>query len=108
MALVTHDDLLVCTDCVQLIANAEGTTDLAERVARRWPDAHLVLAGDLDTEAEFSHRTCDGCGDTLAGDRFPAAGLETNCALFKRLDRAFGTDTRSPLHHDNRCTACRR
>ena len=101
------DDLVICTDCVQLIANAEGTDDLADRVARRWPDTHLVVAGGPETEAEFSRRACDACGSTLAGDRYPAAGFETTCALFKRLDRKFGTDTRSPLHHGNRCTACR-
>lgn len=26
------------------------------------------------------------------------------CSYYKQLDRAFGTDKRSPLHHDNRCT----
>lgn len=27
--------------------------------------------------------------------------------LFLRLDAEYGTDKRSPLHHDNRCTYCR-
>lgn len=25
------------------------------------------------------------------------------CELFHRLDKKYGTITRSPLHHDNRC-----
>lgn len=28
----------------------------------------------------------------------------TTCEGFKALDKKFGTDPRSPLHHDNRCT----
>lgn len=31
---------------------------------------------------------------------------EQVCAEFKRLDAKFGTDARSPLHHDNRCKDC--
>lgn len=27
------------------------------------------------------------------------------CAHFRRLDAKYDTDRRSPLHHDNRCTA---
>lgn len=26
------------------------------------------------------------------------------CEGFRRLDAEYGTDPRSPLHHDNRCT----
>lgn len=29
--------------------------------------------------------------------------LKQACAEYKRLDEKFGTDDRSPLHHDNRC-----
>jgi hypothetical protein len=28
------------------------------------------------------------------------------CAEYKRLDAKYGTDARSPLHHDQRCPAC--
>lgn len=27
------------------------------------------------------------------------------CDYFIELDKVFGTDKRSPLHHDNRCSA---
>lgn len=32
---------------------------------------------------------------------------DSTCELYRALDAKFGTDSRSPLHHDNRCEACR-
>lgn len=32
--------------------------------------------------------------------------VEADCDFFKRMDAQYGTDTRSPLHHDNRCREC--
>ncbi|AEJ93428.1 hypothetical protein FGG33_gp08 [Mycobacterium phage Benedict] len=28
-----------------------------------------------------------------------------SCEYWRQMDKKFGTDKRSPLHHDNRCTA---
>lgn len=76
MATVTHD-LDVCTVCVHLIANGEfdDGTDAAEKCSARqvkiWgPLAVAMVLGDDDEW--FSYRSCDGCGDQLAGDRFHA------------------------------------
>ena len=33
--------------------------------------------------------------------------MEKECARWKLLDSIYGTDKRSPLHHDNRCELCR-
>ena len=30
------------------------------------------------------------------------------CPRLRTLDATFGTDPRSPLHHDNRCQDCRK
>ena len=34
--------------------------------------------------------------------------LVERCSNYKRMDRQYGTDSRSPLHHDRRCVIHRR
>lgn len=80
MARVIADELEVCEDCAQSIANGEGTDELSRRQVALWgADAWgLVLAcgdEDEDTCPTFSTRPCDGCGSTLAGSRHLAAVL---------------------------------
>lgn len=83
MAEIIADELKVCVDCAQIIANGEidDGTDRGQIVAdlqvQIWgADAFgLVLSGDLDEEPHFSWSSCDGCGSTLGGDRFDAAVL---------------------------------
>lgn len=80
---VIADDLLVCTDCTLLIANGETgngieTDELvaAAQVAIWGDDAiGLTLNCPEDCDGRFSSRSCDGCGDPLAGDRHPAVVL---------------------------------
>jgi hypothetical protein len=70
-------DLSVCIVCVHLIANGEydDGTDAAdvcgEGQQRIWGDdaAHMALG---DNDFGFSWSPCEGCGESLAGDRFYA------------------------------------
>ncbi|WAL67128.1 hypothetical protein ORV05_04890 [Amycolatopsis cynarae] len=86
-------ELSVCTVCIHLIANGEfdDGTDAAEKCAegqaKIWGEnaIHLVAGGHVEdcdgsepcgcTEPWFSWSSCDGCGETLGGDRFHAAAL---------------------------------
>lgn len=78
---VVADDLRVCSDCAQVIANGEisdgtdrGDRTAAAQVAVWGADAiGLVLAGTDDGPDPFSTAPCDGCGSTLAGERWDAA-----------------------------------
>jgi hypothetical protein len=72
MVEITHDEIEVCTDCAQLVANDEATPEHRAAVARQWPTGHLVLSGGEEEDACFSSRPCDGCGSQLGGDRMPA------------------------------------
>lgn len=73
-------EITVCTVCVHLIANGEyddGTTaaeDCARGQVTTWGDdaRHLFLGEGYDG---FAHTPCEGCGDTLAGHRFPAVAM---------------------------------
>ncbi len=79
-------ELSGCMNCVQLLANGEFPPDntpeqdaaLEVAIEMQWPSAewHVVVAGDENSENEFSWRPCDVCGSTLGGDRYP-------CAAFK-------------------------
>lgn len=83
MATVTCE-IVVCGDCLLLIANGELTdsdgNDIAEahaaKITALWGDEkgswHLVPACDENCDGEFSSSQCDGCGSTLGGDRHKA------------------------------------
>lgn len=77
--IVFADNLVVCTDCAILIANAEGTEALAAAQVEQWGEhaTGLVLAGCEPCD-DFSTRHCDGCGNTDAGERHAAAVLTSN------------------------------
>lgn len=76
--------LTICTDCVMLLANDEGTDQLRVQIAALWGNTQITLgclteqcvdAGyhaypcTEETEPWFDNGACDGCGDHLAGDR---------------------------------------
>ena len=81
MPTITHR-LLICDDCVQIIANAatsaetdsESTDIAAEALAKNWPGANIVISGTDSEEdrIDFGTSPCDGCDTTLAGGRTPA------------------------------------
>lgn len=74
-------ELDVCTVCIHLIANGEFNdgTDEAERkgagLESNWAGWRLVPGFLPEEDSRFSHLSCQGCGDTLAGDRFQAYAL---------------------------------
>jgi hypothetical protein len=88
MAVITHDNLSVCTDCTMMIANGElGQGDEAAEAVHvaamvtLWGEGSagvmsLVLNCDDDCEGHFSWQRCDGCGSTLGGDRHPAVKFD--------------------------------
>lgn len=80
MATITHK-LLICDDCVQVIAHAatsedtgsENTDTAADALAKNWPGVNVVVASTSDDDyEEFSPAPCGGCDTTLAGGRTPA------------------------------------
>jgi hypothetical protein len=66
-----------CTDCVMWLANGELPPDESdwapEAVERNWPDHHLCVAGDENSEEYFSWSPCEVCGSRLGGNRYPCA-----------------------------------
>jgi hypothetical protein len=82
MATVDADNLEFCVDCVQAIANGEGTDAHTEAMVAIWgagPNGVIGLVLDLPIDEDFapwfSWSRCDGCGSTLGGDRYPGAHL---------------------------------
>lgn len=87
---IKYDDLLVCDDCAQILANGDlGGTDCEHGNAEthmavmftHWGEMTqaMVLACDEEGRGscrDFSIVPCDGCGSALAGARHPAAVLE--------------------------------
>ena len=80
MATITHN-LMVCDDCVQILANAatsedtgSETTDIAaEALAQNWPGVSVVLSStDEEDRVDFGTSPCEGCGSRDAGGRSPA------------------------------------
>ena len=77
MAKFDTTELSVCVVCIHLIANGEYNDgeDTAEKCSQRqqlvWGDRvrYLTYSGEY---LGFSWSWCDGCEDTLGGDRFRA------------------------------------
>ena len=87
MAVIVGYELSICTDCAQLSANGthghcvdccedgivcEERMRTIKGISRIWGNNRLVVTGE---EFSFSHRTCDGCGSILAGDRIDAVAM---------------------------------
>ena len=66
-----------CTDCVMYLANGELPEDAngwsADAVDRKWEGYNICVAGDENSEESFSWRSCEVCGSTLGGNRYPCA-----------------------------------
>jgi hypothetical protein len=101
MANIHRDDLSVCDDCVQMIANGDGEEALALKIAKRWPDMHLVVGDDRD---EFSNRRCDGCGSNPGGSRHSVVALceHPECAE----DAPHCPDCDAPVASPGLCGTC--
>jgi hypothetical protein len=77
---VIADNLWVCVDCIQFIANGELPDDSKRSTAiiagheRELPAIWVNGGSELPTDQrEFSWRPCACCGSKLGGDRYPAA-----------------------------------
>lgn len=84
MATITHK-LLICDDCVQVIAHAatsedtgsENTDTAADALAKNWPGVSLVISGaDKEDRVDFAIAPCGGCDTTLPGGRTPAVAFD--------------------------------
>lgn len=90
MATFDITELSVCTVCIHLLANGEydDGTDAAEIAAagmqRIWGADTVHLVPGVGCLGHCSS-DCDGCGDTLAGDRFEAAAL-IPVPVFEQID----------------------
>lgn len=70
-------DLEVCTNCLFSLANGPETDEDLEAVKgmlENWPGYDL-FPGDLE-DPHFSPWDCEGCGNTLGGDRHQAWALK--------------------------------
>ena len=67
--------------------------------------------GDIPAPADFIGTVTDGQFVWHIFDGGPKTTPFTEdewCKHYKELDTKYGTDPRSPLHHDNRCDKCKR
>jgi hypothetical protein len=68
--------LSVCRDCVAFLSFGIADEDHAVRVEVLWPDAwQLSCDFEPDSYDEFSVRSCDCCGSTMAGERSPVTAF---------------------------------
>jgi hypothetical protein len=74
----TITSIMVCQDCIMVIANDEGTVEHKDRMGVHMVEMHetvlsaVVPGDDVDT---FSKDNCEGCGSDLAGYRHEAVIL---------------------------------
>lgn len=85
MALSHDYDVLLCTCCVLLLASDE-TCQCGDGHADRLLstlDRHVATGGSVvppsSGEPHFSTLACDGCGETLHGDRWETPVLVPIC-----------------------------
>lgn len=75
---IIKDDLWLCTDCLMVACNGDTSgiegEDRVKEVEAGLEALGPGLVPDFDSETEegmeeFSHRSCDGCGEWRAGSR---------------------------------------
>jgi hypothetical protein len=67
--------LSVCVECLLVLASGVETAEqqrAADGMAARWSGFILAHACPPECEGWFSHRSCEGCGDPLSGERHEA------------------------------------
>jgi hypothetical protein len=72
MTVKIHSVILVCQDCLHVLANGEcgeRPADLPEPLAI-WKDDHSVHLSPDAVEHGYMTRACQGCGDWRHGDRY--------------------------------------
>lgn len=69
-------ELEVCEDCIQVLANGVedvATSEAALNMEDHW-EGYDLFPGNVDHG--FSYNQCDGCGSSLAGDRYQAWAIK--------------------------------
>lgn len=78
-------DLLICVDCMMLLANGEPnpewseaeTEDHLRAMEEVYPfEQWVVVPGDAEKDHEFSWSSCDLCSSPLGGTRMHAVAWE--------------------------------
>ncbi|MBF7052256.1 hypothetical protein IOC61_02865 [Halomonas sp. KAO] len=84
MATIVDDHVMVCADCLMIIANDDATgldyfldeenaavreRNVRDSIAAVQRDGDYLVAGDSEQDEVFSTSPCDCCNSTLAGSR---------------------------------------
>jgi len=78
----TITDLLICDSCLVACDGVPEQADdiaAAQKLAERWPGYMITGCCDPDGDcAGFSWSACEGCGESLGGQRHLAAAISTD------------------------------
>ena len=69
----------ICADCLYTEANGWCERDTGRPLPDPVPLSHLdgyLIGWSADLEPHFSWRDCEGCGNTLGGDRYEVTIVE--------------------------------
>lgn len=78
-------DLLICVDCMMLLANGEPNPEWSEAETEAHigemdfnfpPEQWVVVPGDSEKDHDFSWSQCELCGSRLGGTRMHAVAWE--------------------------------
>ncbi len=83
--MFVENEMMVCSDCLMLIANGDTPPELSEEKTEEWlaqiakhygEDQSGVCCGDSEKNEEFSWSGCDFCGSNLGGARHHCVELK--------------------------------
>jgi len=84
MATIVDDRVMVCDDCLMIIANDDATgldhfldeesaaareREVRHSIAAAQRDGNTLVVGDNEQDEDLSTASCDCCNTTLAGSR---------------------------------------
>lgn len=101
---VRVESLLVCVDCLQIIAGNEcdaptSETLRKERRVESMSSRYILSPGNSENDLEFSRRSCDTCGEYLGGSRHEVARVKRPWVLPAMLSHWHGqTDQRERVY----------
>lgn len=101
MPYLEEYDIIVCSSCVEFLANGEVEDDEhydVEAIERHWPgEAGWRIHYDIEEGLNFSTLPCDCCGETLAGSRTTGRAWRQQLYDIEKLALA-GTRRQTMLH----------
>lgn len=71
----------LCSQCLVVTANGCETDEdvaTAEAIARTWPGWNIHGNCPENCDGWFSWSSCEGCGESLGGDRHPGVAMRRN------------------------------